>query len=201
MWNVGAVEFAGLPVPGLDGLLPFDVPAREALREGDNDSLFLSHADAKPYLDTSRTIASLLGYMYFFSTLMGLAVMRAIDGVWQRDGVSPLFCVNPALFRLPFLFSVLSLGGILFLWSVRGGRMQLYKIELAPANYSFILIIIVASSLLFFTVVVSVSYYIVYLISQPRLIVRVSSLSCAAMQISALKGSVTKGFALVFQAI
>ncbi|CAJ0603320.1 unnamed protein product [Cylicocyclus nassatus] len=129
MWNVGAVEFAGLPVPGLDELLPFDVPAREALREGDNDFLFLPHADVKPYLDTSRTIASLLGYMYFFSTLMGLAVMRAIDGVWQRDGVSPLFCVNPALFRLPFLFSVLSLEGMLFLWSVRSGRMQLYELE------------------------------------------------------------------------
>ncbi|CAJ0594134.1 unnamed protein product [Cylicocyclus nassatus] len=142
LWNVSAVEFAGLPVPGLDGLLPFDVPVREALREGDNDSLFLSHADVKPYLDTSRTIASLLGYMYFFSTLMGLAVMRAIDGVWQRDGVSPLFCVNPALFLLPFLFSVLSLGGMLFLWSVRSGRMQLYELELAPANYSFLLIII-----------------------------------------------------------
>ncbi|CAJ0605673.1 unnamed protein product [Cylicocyclus nassatus] len=39
MWNVGAVEVAGLPVPGLDGLLPFDVLAREALRGGDNDSL------------------------------------------------------------------------------------------------------------------------------------------------------------------
>ncbi|CAJ0609945.1 unnamed protein product [Cylicocyclus nassatus] len=72
---------------------------------------------------------------------MGLAVMRAIDVVWQRHGVSPLFCVNAALFLLPFLFSVLSLGGMLFLWSVRSGRMQLYELELAPANYSFIIII------------------------------------------------------------
>ncbi|CAJ0591330.1 unnamed protein product [Cylicocyclus nassatus] len=141
MWNVGAVEFAGLHVPGLDGLLPFDVPACEALREGDNDSLFLSHADVKPYLNNSRTIASLLGYMYFFSTLMGLAVMRAIDSVWQRDGVSPLFCVNPALLSAVYI-GVLSIGGMLFLWSVRSGRMQLYELELALANYSFILIII-----------------------------------------------------------
>ncbi|CAJ0591249.1 unnamed protein product [Cylicocyclus nassatus] len=122
MWNVGAVEFAGLPVPGLDGLLPFDVPARKLC---------------------VKETTILCG------TLMGLAVMRAIDGVWQHGGVSPLFCVNPALFRLPFLFSVLSLAGMLFLWSVRSGRMQLYELELAPANYSFILLIIVCHLLHF----------------------------------------------------
>ncbi|CAJ0607383.1 unnamed protein product [Cylicocyclus nassatus] len=87
MWNVGAVEFAGLSVPGLDRLLPFDVPAREALREGDNDSLL--NRGAIRYDPTPEDYS--------------ITVMRAIDGVWQRDGVSPLFCVNSALFRLPFL--------------------------------------------------------------------------------------------------
>ncbi|KIH50949.1 hypothetical protein ANCDUO_18969 [Ancylostoma duodenale] len=33
--------------------------------------------------------------------------LRAVDSVWQRDGVSPLFFVNPALFLLPFLFNVM----------------------------------------------------------------------------------------------
>ncbi|VDK51978.1 unnamed protein product [Cylicostephanus goldi] len=36
---VCAVGFTGFPVPGLDGFLPFDMPARESLREGDNESL------------------------------------------------------------------------------------------------------------------------------------------------------------------
>ncbi|KAL6730049.1 hypothetical protein Aduo_001045 [Ancylostoma duodenale] len=96
----------------------------------------------KPYLYISRNIASGLAYLYFFSTLIGLMALRAVDSVWQRDGVSPLFFVNPALFLLPFLFNVLSLGGALLLWTIKSGRVQVYLIKHVSTDGSSTLVII-----------------------------------------------------------
>ncbi|KAK6727220.1 hypothetical protein RB195_005121 [Necator americanus] len=140
MWEAGAAGFTGLPIPGLDGFSPFEVHNlrhSERLQEQESDSIYVSTSSSvpKPYLYLSKNVVSTLGYLYLFSTIMGFLAMRVVDGLWQRDGGSPLFFVNPALLLLPFLLSVLSMGGALFLWSIKNGKMQAFLIsEVAPED-------------------------------------------------------------------
>ncbi|RCN31297.1 hypothetical protein ANCCAN_22919 [Ancylostoma caninum] len=125
MWEAGAAEFTGLPIPGLDGFSPLDLhplPHSEHPREQE-DSIYVSTTTEvpKPYLYISRNIASGLAYLYFFSDFTLPTPSRDLQ---------------------------LSLGGALFLWTIKSGRIQAYLIKHVSADGSLTLVIIDRPSLL-----------------------------------------------------
>ncbi|KAJ1358248.1 hypothetical protein KIN20_016637 [Parelaphostrongylus tenuis] len=136
MWQVGVAEFDGLPVPGLDGFSPFRSPASISIRSdtGMGVDYFFSYVSTtpsieKPYLHVSRNVSSALGYLFFFSTIMGFMVLMAMHGACRRGILASLFRVNPAFFLIPLLFCVVTLGGGFLLCCIRSFRMQLHAIS------------------------------------------------------------------------
>lgn len=143
--EAGSLNFSGIRIPGLDGFPPFELHHGSVSHnevDPKESTLYVSASRTieKPSLGTSRNVVSGLGYLYLLSTLMGLISLKTIDGVWRPDGLSPSSCATRVLL-IPFLLSMVSLGGGIFLWTFRNIRVQILAINENQVDRSTSLII------------------------------------------------------------
>ncbi|WKX90547.1 hypothetical protein Q1695_009412 [Nippostrongylus brasiliensis] len=136
--EASSTNYSAVNVPGLDGLHPFDFDSGQPSQD---KTVSLSRSDSstvvRPFLTTSRNVVSILGYLYLCSTLLGLIALRAVDTVWKRTSSSSISCTRGTLLLIPFLLSWVSLGGSLFIWTVRGVQLQLRIIGEVKEDESF----------------------------------------------------------------